>query len=395
MNQHTMEEFSSTREQDIQPTVLIVDDIPENLQLLGTILDEQDIEFSYATNGKEALEAVSFNKPDLILLDVNMPGMTGFEVCEILKKDPDKKDIPVIFLTAKTEPDDIITGLTIGGIDYITKPFNAKELITRVKSHLELSISKQIITAQNDKLNRLNIELREAITTKDKFFSIIAHDLKEPFHTLIGFSNLLLGTFDNRKPEDNKRLIGYINESSLHGFDLLNNLLEWSRAQVGSLKFNPARINPSYMVDELLSLLSATAEKKEIHMTSVISADCTIFADEKMIQAVIRNLVSNALKFTEPGGEVRIGSRDLGDEIEITVSDTGLGIPEEHLSKLFSISENYSTAGTDKERGTGLGLLLCKEFVEKNGGRIRVKSEPGKGSEFSFTTPNSNEDIVN
>lgn len=390
-----MEDILSTREQGVQPTVLIVDDIPENIQLLGTILDEQDIEFSYATNGKEALEAVSFHKPDLILLDVNMPGMTGFEVCEILKKDPGTKEIPVIFLTAKTEPEDIVKGLTVGGIDYITKPFNSKELITRVRSHLELSISKQIIFAQNEQLNKLNIELKESIATKDKFFSIIAHDLKDPFHTLLGFSNLLLSTFENREPEDIKRLVKQINQSSMHGFDLLNNLLEWSRSQTGSIKYNPERINLSSMVDDLLLLLSKTAEKKELHLTSCIPVDCSVYADEKMIQTVIRNLVSNALKFTEPGGEVRIGGRDLGDETEITVSDTGLGIPEEHLSKLFSISENYSTTGTDKERGTGLGLLLCKEFVEKNGGRIRVKSESGKGSEFSFTTPNSNEDIVN
>ncbi|MCK5136302.1 MAG: hybrid sensor histidine kinase/response regulator [Bacteroidales bacterium] len=382
-----MEEILSTQRQDIQPTVLIVDDINENLQVLGAILDEQDIEFSYATNGKEALEAVSFNKPDLILLDVNMSGMTGFEVCEILKKDPDKKDIPVIFLTAKAEPDDIITGLTVGGIDYITKPFNSKELITRVKSHLELSISKQIISTQNEQLKKLNFELREAIAAKDKFFSIIAHDLKDPFHTLIGFSNLLLSTFDDRKPEDIKRLLKYINQSSLHGFDLLNNLLEWSRTQTGSIKYNPVRVNLSFMVDELLLLLSPSAEKKEIHLTSGIPVDCTAIADEKMIQTVIRNLVSNALKYTEPGGDVRIESRDMGDEIEISVSDTGLGIPKENLGKLFSISKNYSTPGTSNERGTGLGLLLCKEFVEKNRGRIRIKSEPGEGSTFSFTIP--------
>ena len=389
-----MDEIKASQGEDFQPIVLIVDDITENLQLLGTILDEHDIEFSYATNGKEALELVSFSKPDLILLDVNMPEMNGYEVCEILKSDKETKEIPVIFLTAKTEPEDIVKGLTVGGIDYITKPFNAKELITRVKSHLDLSISKQIISAQNEQLNKLNIELKETIATKDKFFSIIAHDLKDPFHTLVGFSNLILSTFDERKPEDIKRLVKFIHQSSVHGFDLLNNLLDWSRSQTGTIKYNPTSIRLSSLMDDLLLLLNKTAEKKELQLISAIPEDCTVFADEKMMQTVIRNLVSNALKFTTPGGIVRIESRVLEDETEIIVSDTGLGIPEEHLSKLFNISENHSTMGTDNERGTGLGLLLCKEFVEKNGGSIKVKSEPGKGSEFSFLIPNSNKEIV-
>ncbi len=390
-----MDEIRASQEEDVQPIVLIVDDISENLQVLGTILDEQDIEFSYASNGKEALESVSFHKPDLILLDVQMPEMNGYEVCEILKSDEETKEIPVIFLTAKTETEDIIKGLTVGGIDYIGKPFNAKELITRVKSHLELSVSKRIISAQNKQLTMLNRELKEAIATKDKFFSIIAHDLKDPFHTLMGFSNLILNTFDQRKPEDIKRLVKHINQSSMHGFDLLTNLLEWSRTQTGSIKYNPKTFNLYSTVNGMLLLLTKTAEKKGLHLTSAIPEDCEAFADEKMIQTVIRNLVSNAVKFTEGGGTVHIKSRILENETEIIVSDTGLGIPVEHLGKLFSISENYSTPGTDMERGTGLGLLLCKEFVEKNGGRIQVKSEAGKGSEFSFTIPNRGEDIVN
>jgi len=382
-----MEDILSVRQQDLQPSVLIVDDINENLQVLGNILDEQDIEFSYATSGKEALEAVSFSMPDLILLDVNMPEMTGFEVCEILKKDPKTKDIPVIFLTAKTEAEDIIEGFTVGGIDYITKPFNSKELISRVKSHLELSNSRQIISAQNEELNKLTIELRETIASKDKFFSIIAHDLKAPFNTLIGFSDLLLKTFDEREPEDIKKLIKHINNSSIHGFNLLNNLLEWSRSQIGKIKYEPVLFNFEQLVGEVIDLHFETAGKKSINLDSSSISIGDVMADRKMINTVLRNLVSNAIKFTEPGGEVRIKGKDLGNEFEISVSDSGVGIPEENLPKLFSISENYSTNGTDNESGTGLGLLLCKEFVEKSGGKIRVSSEPGLGSEFFFTIP--------
>lgn len=382
-----MEDIISTQDQDLQSSVLIVDDIAENLQVLGNILNELDIEFSYATSGKEALEAVSFNKPDLILLDVNMPEMTGFEVCEILKKDPDTRDIPVIFLTAKTEPEDVIKGLTVGGIDYVTKPFNTKELTARVNSHLELSISRRIITAQKDELHKLNIQLEETIASKDKFFSIIAHDLKSPFNTLIGFSDLLLKTFDDREPEEIKKLLKHINDSSLLGFNLLNNLLEWSRSQTGKIKYEPVLFDFAQLVDEVIDLHSGTAEKKKIKLDGSGLAIGEVNADRKMIYTVLRNLVSNALKFTQPGGEIRISGKDMGNEFEISVSDSGVGIPANKLDKLFSISENISTQGTDNETGTGLGLLLCKEFVEKNGGKIRVQSAVGKGSEFLFTIP--------
>ena len=198
---------------------------------------------------------------------------------------------------------------------------------------------------------------------------------------------MLLKTFDEREPEEIKKLIKHINNSSVHGFNLLNNLLEWSRSQTGRIKYEPELFSFTQLVDEVIDLHHEIAEKKMIKLDGNSIAIGEVNADRKMIHTVLRNLVSNAIKFTEPGGEVRINGKDLGNEFEISVSDSGVGIPEENLSKLFSISEDYSTHGTDNERGTGLGLLLCKEFVEKNGGKIRVKSEPGQGSEFFFTIP--------
>ena len=383
-----MEDLIAENGHDIDVSVLIVDDIAENLQVLGKILDENEIEFSYASSGKEALEAVSYNRPDLILLDVNMPEMTGFEVCEILKKDPVTKEIPVIFLTAKTEQEDIIQGLSVGGIDYITKPFNSRELISRVRSHLELSISKQIMRFQNEKLVRLNKDLNESLAAKDKFFSIIAHDLKEPFNTLIGFSDFLLKSAETSSPAEIKNVVKHIFDSSVFGFELLNNLLEWSRAQTGRIKYNPEELNVSDMIYRVTELLQGTAEKKGIRLTVSGQEDLQVFVDRKMMETVLRNLTSNALKFTSAGGSVHIRFGPLDNRgIEISVIDTGKGIREEDLSKLFRIDESFSTPGTEDERGTGLGLLLCKEFVEKNGGEIEVKSEEGVGSEFRITLP--------
>jgi signal transduction histidine kinase len=385
-----MEELIPDQQHEIQASVLIVDDITENLQVLGKILDEHGIEFRYASSGKEALEAVSYTKPDLILLDVNMPEMNGYEVCEILKKDPGTNYIPVIFLTANNEPEDIIRGLSVGGIDYITKPFNSKELITRVKSHLELSISKQIMAFQNEKLSRLNRELKDTVASRNKFFSIIAHDLKDPFNTLIGFSDFLLKSVETASQEEIREIVKHIYNSSVFGFELLNNLLEWSRSQTGRIKYNPEKVEVTELAYRIVELLKSTAEKKQITLSVSNEMEYKVMADRKMIDTVLRNLVSNALKFTSAGGSVTIqcGSMD-NMAVTISVIDTGKGIPEEDIKKLFRVDESFSTPGTDDERGTGLGLLLCKEFVEKNRGEISVKSEVGVGSEFTITLPAS------
>jgi len=382
-----MSENEFNQDYDFQSNVLIVDDIAENIQVLGNILDEHDIEFSYATSGKEALEAVAFNKPDLLLLDINMPEMSGFEVCEELKKDPETKGIPIIFLTARTEQEDIVKGLTIGAVDYVTKPFNPKELLSRVNTHLELSNSRKIINTQNEQLRKTNADLKEVIKTKDKFFSIIAHDLRSPFNTLLGFSELLLKEYDNRDPEENKEMIIHIFNSAVHGFDLLNNLLEWSRSQTGRIEYEPQDFSLTDLIRQNILLISDAAYKKNIEVQNEITEYILAFGDRRMINTVVRNLISNALKFTKPGGEIVLSHKKENEFIEVTVSDTGVGIKEENISKLFRLEESISTPGTDKEQGTGLGLILCKEFVEKNGGEIWVESKIGEGSKFIFSLP--------
>jgi len=382
-----MSENEINRDYEFQSNVLIVDDIAENIQVLGNILDEHDIEFSYASGGKEALEAIAFNKPDLLLLDINMPEMNGFEVCEKLKKEPETKKIPVIFLTARTDREDIVKGLTIGAVDYVTKPFNPQELISRVKTHLELSNSRKMIDAQNERLRKAYTDMKETNKTKDKFFSIIAHDLKEPFNTLLGFSELLLKEYDNRAPEENKEMIQHIYNSSIHGFDLLNNLLEWSRSQTGRIEYKPCDFSLTDLVRQNIVSISSAANKKNIDVQNEIKEYIMAFGDQRMINTVVRNLIVNALKFTGSGGEIVLSQKEENEFIIVTVTDTGVGISEKNLSKLFNLTESFSTPGTEKEHGTGLGLILCKEFVEKNGGKIWVESEYGRGSKFSFSIP--------
>ncbi|MCP4345005.1 MAG: hybrid sensor histidine kinase/response regulator [Desulfobacterales bacterium] len=353
--------------------VLIVDDVPKNIQVAANILQEQGYQMAFAQNGKTALSLVQSNKFDLILLDIMMPGMDGFEVCEQLKKDPATSNIPIIFLTAKTDTESIVKGFESGAMDYVTKPFNGSELLLRVKTHLELNHTKE--------------KLREANATKDKFFSIIAHDLKNPFNAVLGLANLLTDQYDAFDERKKKVIIQDICQSSEQGYKLLENLLDWSRMQTGKVEWNPDKIDLYTYAFENTAFLKSNADSKKISLVSNIDRGAMVYADPNMTTMIIRNLVSNAIKFTKEGGEVTISSKNNGDHEEVTVSDNGVGIKDENKEKLFRIDVHHSTLGTSKEVGTGLGLILCKEFAEKNGGEIWVESEFGKGSNFRFTLP--------
>ncbi|MDM8550806.1 hybrid sensor histidine kinase/response regulator [Desulfobacterales bacterium HSG2] len=353
--------------------ILIVDDAPANIQMVANILQKEGYRMAFARSGDAALTHTETTPFDLILLDIMMREMDGYEVCEKLKQNPKTKEIPVIFLTAKTDAESILKGFELGAVDYVTKPFNDSELLARVKTHLELREARQ-------KLQELN-------ATKDKFFSIIAHDLKNPFNALISGSDFLVRYFEELEKDKIKAFLGEINNASRQAFTLLENLLEWSRAQTGRVICKPAETDIHGIVSDTMSLLKQNAEEKQIHLISEITPNTFAYADTDMTSVIIRNLLSNALKYTTGGGEVRIASKATGDFMEISVSDTGVGISKEDMDRLFRIDIKYSTLGTAQEQGTGLGLLLCKEFVEKNGGKIRVASDIGKGSVFCFTLP--------
>jgi PAS domain S-box-containing protein len=248
------------------------------------------------------------------------------------------------------------------------------------------------IDVTNQKLAELELlksetRLRELNATKDKFFSIIAHDLKSPFNSIIGFSNLLVRQIEEKDYAAIERYAGIIQNSSQQAMDLLMNLLEWSRSQTGRIFFTPENIDLSALINQSIELFYGYRQQKSIAIYSKILVNQPIFADKAMISTILRNLISNAIKFTNIGGEIIISSENKPNELVVTVSDNGVGIEEESISKLFRIDQNHSTLGTEKEKGTGLGLLLCKEFVEKHGGRIWVESSQGKGSKFSFTIP--------
>lgn len=246
-------------------------------------------------------------------------------------------------------------------------------------------ITEQILA--EEKLKETTIQLRELNATKDKFFSIIAHDLKSPFTAIIGYTELLEEQIKQKNFEALGKYAEVIRNSSWRAMDLLSNLLEWSRLQIGMMVFKPQITEISELINDTKALLSDSSQQKSIDVRVNVPEKFTVFADISMIKATLRNLLSNAIKFSNPGGQINIEAKHRDHVSEISVSDNGVGIKKNTLQKLFHIEESVSTHGTQGEEGTGLGLLLCHDFVRKHGGKIRVESEVGKGSRFVFTLP--------
>ena len=242
----------------------------------------------------------------------------------------------------------------------------------------ELAAQAQYLTITNTELERLN-------KTKDKFFSIIAHDLRNPFNAIMGFSELLCHDFNEMDDKRKLGLLELINMSSESAYNLLDNLLQWARTQTDKIKFSPEYFELSEVIEQVIDLHGIIAEKKQVSIESIIPDSTWVYADKNMIHTVIRNLISNAIKFSHKGGKVFISSFENGEMTEIVIRDQGIGMSRENLSMLFRIDTYYSTSGTSGESGTGLGLIICKEFVEKNSGRIRATSKEGEGTAVSFT----------
>ena len=251
----------------------------------------------------------------------------------------------------------------------------------------ELIKEKHILDNTLDKLNIAYKELEQLNATKDKFFSIIAHDLKNPFNALIGFSHILMHNTKDYSSGEIENFATHMNTVSKEAYTLLENLLEWSRLQTGKLIPNIIETVPSDLIFEVKLLCQPMAISKEINLETDISVNNCILADKEMLKTVLRNLVTNALKFTHPKGTITISTKAIEDYIQFTVSDTGIGIEQEYLDRLFLVDCKLSKPGTSNEKGTGLGLILCREFVEKNKGKIWVESKVGIGSSFIFTIP--------
>ncbi len=362
------------------PKILIIDDIAENIKVVANVLKKNSFNISYAQSGKAGIEKANKVLFDLILLDIMMPEMDGFEVCKEFKKDIRTKDIPVIFLTAKTDEDSLKKGFEAGGVDFITKPFKTNELLARVNTHIQLKLVQE-------QLSKTNEEIQASNKNKDKLLSIIAHDLRNPFSVLITFSKLIMDSIDEFSKVDILTYMKSFYQTSKQGYALLDNLLKWSKSQTGKTEIKPEKLNMYELAEETVTLLNSQAFNKKITLENNVPEGIRAFADINMILTVLRNLVSNAIKFTNTEGKVMISGKKLNNTVHINIIDNGVGIHPVDIEKLFRIDIKHSTSGTVGERGTGLGIILCKEFIEKNNGELSVKSELKNGSTFSFSLP--------
>ena len=380
--------------------ILIVDDVPGNLEILGSLLSVAGFEISVASNGKQAVAVATAEPPALILMDVSLPEMDGYTACQKLKANLLTAEIPIIFLTAHSGESEIVRGFEVGGVDYVTKPFKTSELLARILTHLELKYSRERITGQNMELKEMNEKLsiseeslRLANTMKDKFLSILAHDLRNPISNFYQSVDLMLSSEFTLNEETKTSFLKILRDSASHLGDLLENLLTWARSQNGGIDFSPSLQFLAPVALEAAAHLSPGARQKNITIRMDIADDITAYFDRNMVSTILRNLVSNATKFTPLGETITISAGKQGDFLAVSVTDTGIGMTAEDLRSLFRIDVHPTRIGTGKEKGTGLGLILCKEFVERHGGTITARSEPKKGSTFIFTLPSSDNEM--
>ncbi len=376
--------------------ILIIDDKPANLGVVADYLADDGFDILVSQDGESGLAMAEEEQPGIILLDIMMPGIDGFETCRRLKANPTTQQIPIIFMTALTEIHHKVEGFAAGGVDYVTKPLQQEEVLARVKTHLQIRAQAEKLSEQAKRLQEQATELQqknelllELNASKDKFFSIVAHDLKGPFQPLLGSTELLAEIAETLTPQEIKELGQSLHRSAKNVYNLLESLLTWSRLQQGRMEYQPIKLDLKQIADQTCQLLTESATAKGIALQSKVKAGIFVYVDENMLNTVIRNLTSNALKFTPLGGQVTIRANlELATKvIEIAVIDTGVGISQADIAKLFKIAVHHSTLGTAKEKGTGLGLIICKEMVEYNGGCIWVESELGKGTAVKFTVP--------
>lgn len=394
--------------------ILLVDDREDNLMSMEIVLENEGYSFSKALSGREALK-ILLKEDDfsLILLDVKMPIMDGYETAELIYQREKLRDIPIIFITGQDyEEDAIFKGYRTGAVDYIRKPFNPQLLRSKAAVFTDLYRKNKLLQHQEEELrlinedlrmlNRdledrvkertmeletLNRELKELNLSKDKFLSVISHDLRNPLTALIASSEKLNRDVRNFSPDAIEQFTSIISRTSKRILDQLNELVEWAKQQQEKTRFNPKKIHLLKKVNNSLELLRVNAVQKEIKLEYRIPHDIYVHADATMLRSILQNLAANAIKFTPQGGSVHITAQMLENAVEICVKDSGIGMTPEVQERLFSKVSSSSVLGTNKEQGSGLGLLLVRDFIAQHGGSIHVESQTGSGTCFTFTIP--------
>ncbi|MCP4220480.1 MAG: hybrid sensor histidine kinase/response regulator [bacterium] len=335
-------------------SILIVDDVPQNIQVLGNILRKENYRVAFAVNGKEALLSVKVNRFDLILMDIMMPEMNGFEACSHIKKDPGAAHIPLIFLTAKEEANYILKGFEVGAADYLVKPFNSIELLARIRPHLELK--------------RAEDRMKAFERDKEAFYSIMGRSLRNPLGTLVSASQMLDTHYDNYDDKKRKQDLGKIKESAKEVQGLLENVIQWSRTRLNAVDFSPCRLDLSGMTASVFRLLEGIAEERHVRMSSDIAKETYVTADTDMLALAMRNLVSTALQLADSATTLEIRSVVTGKFRVLTLAFKGQEINKDKLQK-------------------EMGIMLSREFIEKHGGKLSFRGATENERIIAFSLP--------
>lgn len=368
-----------TRPVSIDNRILVVEDTPSNIQILAAVLKENGYQVSVATNGRQALDVMDRARPALILLDVMMPEMDGFETCQHLKQHAEWSQIPVIFLTARTETADIVRGFELGAVDYVAKPFNTTEVLARVHTHLEMRRQQRQLQENYERLTELE-------RLRDSLVHMVVHDLRSPLLGLSGCLQLLQVDLEEKlEPEQAEDLESALTAAQRLS-EMVSSLLDVSRLEAGEMPLDRKACDLREVITGAIESLGGLTRNRHVlydRPDEAVEAYC----DPDVTTRIIANLTANALKFTPASGEVRVSAAVQPGCVRVNVADTGPGIPPEYRVRIFEKFGQVDGRQEGRKHSTGLGLTFCKLAAEAHGGEIGVDSEVGRGSTFWFTLP--------
>ena len=384
-------------------TILVVEDTPENVSVLYHLLTQKGFKVLVAQHGKQALNILERAIPDLILLDITMPGLSGFEVCKILKSQKNTQEIPIIFMTARADTDDKVKGFQLGAADYITKPFQHEEALARINAHLNLHKLQKTLEERNHILQQQNqiletvvsalqktkLTAEEANIAKNQFLANISHELRTPMNAIIGYSELLKEEAEDLNVTDLIDDLDKIGRAGRHLLDMINDILDFSKIETGKMELNLETFDIYPLIQEVVISAKPLIEEK-VNTLEVFCPDDigVMYADLTKVNQIVFHLLSNAGKFTEQGIVKLIVLKEDDDQwIRFKISDNGIGINPEQKQQIFQVFTQADGSSTRKYGGTGLGLTITKRFVDMMQGHIHLESELGQGSSFTVRLP--------